>query len=125
MRALEDWAEATVPWIRREALDSFVPLLAHVAEILEWWQGEGKLKTNWVKTVQNRIRTQEQRRLVRLAQAGRPDARVALRDPTTWAVVFDARARAAKAAGIQLPEPEVLRPTGGKVVSLGRQRTNR
>jgi hypothetical protein len=124
-RDLEDWAERVVPWLSREALDSFENLESYTEEILEWWRGEGGLKVNWVATIQNRIRTAERRRLADMARHGSEGARLALRSAESWKRTHDARAVAAKAAAEE-SAPEYLNPGGGgEVYHLGDLRGDR
>lgn len=123
VRALEDWAELKVPWLRRKALDSFENLYSYIEEITEWWQGEGRPKANWVKTIQNRIRKVERKRVADLARGGSESARRALDDPIAWAKAYDARARASKQAARASGPADPIRPTGGgEVVRLGERR---
>ena len=123
IRKVEDWAERTVPWLRREALESFESLESYVEEITEWWQGEGRPKADWVKTIQNRIRKVERRRLTDLAKNGSQSARQALRDPIAWAKAYDARAKASTEAARATGPDEPIRPKGGAaVVQLGARR---
>ena len=117
MVRIQEWAERVVPWLRREALESFESVESYVEECLEYWQGRGDLRPDWVLTIQHRIRTQERRRLSQMAKAGSQSARDALHDPEAWARSYDVRAKAA--AGASQPfGPKFLDPAGGKVIQL-------
>lgn len=120
-RALEEWAERAVPWLSREALESFEYLGSYVEEILEWWRGEGGLKVDWLATIQNRIRKAERRRLIELAKRGSESAKLALLNPEGWARGYDERAKASSAAAKAFG-PEYLEPGGADVIELGTQR---
>lgn len=123
IRKLEDWAEQKVPWLRREALDSFEGLASYVEEILEFWQAKGTLWVNWRLVIQNRIRFKERERLEKMARAGSQSARQALRDPIAWAKAYDARAKASMEAARATGPDEPIRPKGGAaVVQLGARR---
>lgn len=122
MRRLHEWAERVCPWIRREALDSFDSIESHVEEILEYWQGRGDLRPEWLKTIQNRIRTVERDRLKRMAKDGHDGARQALLDPSGWAKAYDARRRATSEAKQQFGEGGLIEPAGGRVIRLDKKR---
>jgi len=117
LKRLAIWAEETIPWVRRGALGSLLPLEAHVAEVLEYWASTGKRRANWVATIQVRLRDVEIGRVSQLARAGSDDAKLALRSPKEWVAQFERRARLK-------PEPseaaEIIRPEGGRVLNLRR-----
>lgn len=119
MVALREWAERTVPWISRGAFESFTTLEQHVEEVLEWWAGAGRMRSDWRRTIQNRVRKVERDRLERMARAGNQDARLALRAPEEWARRYDRSMR--ETAVLSSPvdsDGGLIRPRGGKVVSL-------
>ncbi len=119
LKRLEDWAERRVPWLKREALDSFENLESYVEEILDWWRGEGGLKADWLATVRNRIEVMERRRLAKMATEGHEAARQALRHPEVWAIAYDSRRKAVEAATtIVGSESDTLAPKGAKVIQL-------
>jgi hypothetical protein len=119
LKRLEDWAERRVPWLKREALDSFENLESYVEEILDWWRGEGGLKADWLATVRNRIEVMERRRLAKLATDGNEAARQALRHPEAWAVAYDSRRRIVEAATTVVGlEGDTLKPKGAQVIRL-------
>jgi hypothetical protein len=123
LRVLEAWAERTVPWISRGAFESYTTLESHVEEVLEWWDGAGRMKRNWVSTIRNRIRQIERRRLERIANRGSEDARLALRQPQEWARRYD-RKLARVAAHQSAPTTEsMIRPAGGRVIHLSAPRS--
>ena len=115
-KRLEEWAERTVPWLRRAALDSFETLDSYVEETLEFWHANGKLKADWVATIENRIRQGERPRLKSLAMRGNEEAAFALRDPIAWAQRFDRRARSRPKT--VSPSNSIFRPSGGNVIHL-------
>ena len=125
MRALGEWSECAVPWLRREALESFENLSSYVEEILDWWKGDGGLKADWPATIRNRIRNAERRRLTELAKSGNEGAKAALRDPIAWAEAYDATDRAAKQAARAFGPKHLDPGGGGEVVHLGEHRRPR
>jgi hypothetical protein len=122
LRSLHDWAELNCPWLRREALESFERVETYVEEILDWWRGDGGLKSDWVATIRNRIRVVERTRLAELAKRGNNSARQALRSPIAWAAEYD-RQQAASERVANLSAPAHLDPGGGgEIVHLGDRR---
>lgn len=119
-KALHAWAEKTVPWVTRGAFESYTTLDDYVDEILEWWQADGGLKLDWLKTIQNRIRKLERGRVERLARSGSESAKLALRRPEVWAREHDRRARSASHVGMA-SDPGLIRPSGGQVLSINRR----
>lgn len=119
MKRLMEWAEAVVPWISREALGSFQTVDSYTQETLEYWQGSGKTKANWVATIMNRIRTQERYRLERLVRDGSKSAELALRAPDRWRDQFEQH-KALKPETLPQDPTEPLRPTGGHIIQLQR-----
>ena len=113
-RALEDWAEARVPWISRGALGSMLPLAWHVEQALDWGRANGRRRPSWPATCRNWIRKAEAERLARMRS---PEVGLALRDPARWAREFDARHRVLRSAASNAPQ-EVLRPEGATVHRL-------
>ncbi len=118
MRALEEWAEKAVPWIRREALGSFTTLEAHVEECLDWWRADGRKKLDWPATIRNRIRQVERRRLERMARLGDEGAALALRRPIDWAKRYDAKARQSAPLAASGGDGGLIRPGGGNVIAI-------
>ncbi len=122
MRELEEWAERVVPWLKREALESFDSVDSYVEEILEYWQGRGDVRSGWLATIKNRIRTVERDRLKRMARAGSEGARQALQAPLSWAKTHDSRARASRSASVPTTPTGLMRPAGGDLIRLGDRR---
>jgi hypothetical protein len=119
LQRIHAWAEQKVPWVSRGAFESYTTVEAHVEEILEWWDGAGKMKRKWVSTIQNRIRKVERLRLERLARSGSQEAVLALRQPAEWARRYDRKLRATQAVQAVTTEGEgLIRPAGGKVLRL-------
>ncbi len=119
IKRIEDWAERRVPWLKREALDSFESVESYVEEILDWWRGEGGLKADWVATVRNRIEVMERRRLAKMAKEGHELARQALRHPEAWATAYDARRRAVESATTVVgDEGGLVKPQGAAIFQL-------
>ncbi len=126
IRRLEDWAEGNVPWLRREALESFENLGTYVEECLLYWRGRGDLRARWPQTIMARILRVERKRVTKLAQEGSDSARQALKDPQAWARAYDRRSRASRAAGAAWTPEGTIRPKGGgEVIQLGDRRKGR
>ncbi len=118
MVRIQEWAERVVPWLRREALESFESVETYVEECLEYWQGRGDLRPDWLLTIQHRIRVEERRRLSQMAKAGSQSAKAALHDPAAWAEAYDLRAKAATGAAKSFG-PDFVTPRGADVIQLG------
>ncbi len=119
MLRLHEWAETTVPWIRREALDSFESIDSYVEVALDHFRGTGVVKADWLATVRNWIRKDEKRRLSWMIRDGNDSARRALRDPVRWAIDYDRRLKILAASDAAAAKPaESIGATGGRVVSL-------
>ncbi len=119
MRHIEDWAERTVPWVSRGALEADETIPSYVEEALDYWLSSGRLKADWIRTVQNRIRHVERDRLRRLVRIGNDSARRALRDPSGWALDYDTKAKLKPVVSSE--GSTLIRPVGGRVIHLGRQ----
>lgn len=122
LKQIQEWAELTVPWLRREALDSFESVESYVEEILDYWRGDGGVKADWVATIRNRIRTKERGRLARLAKDGSGSAAKALRDPEAWAASYDARRKAIASVDVAIGPDQPISPPGGRVISIQSRR---
>lgn len=118
-KAVHAWAERTVPWVTRGAFDSFTTVEGYIDETLEWWTGAGRMRKDWAKTIQNRIRTKERGRLERMARTGNESAKLALRQPEEWARRYDRKARATQHIGASGGEGLIHPAGGGKVIEFG------
>lgn len=116
-KKIRDWAERIVPWVSRGAFDSFTTIDSFVDEVLEWWGGAGRRKSDWVKTIQTRIRKLERDRLAVLAKRGNEDAKLALRDPGEWARRYDRKQQATRFVSSSGGE-DLISPMGGTVLKL-------
>lgn len=119
IRAIHAWAERAVPWVSRGAFDSFTTVEGYIEEVLEWWAGAGRMRKNWAKTIQNRIRTKERERLERMARSGNESAGLALRQPEEWARRYDRKTRATAHIGAGGVDGLIRPEGGGKVIQFG------
>lgn len=121
-RELRRWAEERVPWLTRGALGATASLEEYVDACLSHFRQSTKRRAGWVETCQNWVRTDERRRVERMANGGNDAARLALRDPAAWRVQHDRKLRLT-AEVVRPPELIVPATPATNVVSLSARRS--